>query len=69
MTSPVATPEDVTPLPTINDLGREGRAFLLAWVQTQILCDRPVTAEVWRDAWAQAADYQTVVDARKVLAS
>jgi hypothetical protein len=42
--------------------------YLLAWAEMQVVCGIPITGGSWRDAWSEAADYQTVVDGRRVLA-
>lgn len=49
-------------------LGDAGRLYLLAWLHADVLSDVPITEQSWRDAWGKAADYQTVVNARAVLA-
>ena len=54
--------------PTIGLLGCEGRMHLLAWAEMQVVCGLPIDAVEWRDAWGRAADYQTVCNARRVLA-
>lgn len=55
--------------PHIASLDHVGRTFLLGCLQFDILLDRPITAESWREAYGRAADYQTVVAARTVLAA
>ena len=56
------------PIPHIVELDHAGRMFLLGWLQVEVICGRPITAASWRDAFGRAADYQTVVAARTVLA-
>lgn len=56
-----------TPVPSVIALGHAGRMFLLTWLEGLVISDLPITAELWRDAWGRAADYQTVVNAREVL--
>lgn len=64
MTAPVQ-PE--VPSPVVG-LHHEGRMYLLSLVHYRILCGEPVDEQYWRDAFGQAADYQTVLDARRELA-
>lgn len=66
--SPTTEPTTPEPAPSIGLLGCEGRMHLLAWAEMQVLIGLPVDASSWRVAWGEAADYQTVVDARRVLA-
>jgi len=56
------------PIPHIVELDHAGRMFLLGWLQVEVICGRPITAVSWREAFGRAADYQTVVAARTVLA-
>ena len=63
-----APPLTQATIPSPADLRHEGRAYLITLLHFRILCGDTIDAEYWRDAWGQAADYQTVVDARKVLA-
>jgi hypothetical protein len=56
------------PIPDALTLGPEGRLYLLSWLHANVVCDIPITSEEWRRAWGNAADYQTAVNARRVLA-
>ena len=56
------------PIPAPLTLAYEGQMFLLQWLHMQVVCGVPVDAEAWRRAYGEAADYQTVVDARRELA-
>ena len=49
-------------------LGDTGRMFLLTWLEVDVMLARPVTAESWRAAYGRAADHETVLNARAVLA-
>jgi hypothetical protein len=55
------------PIPSVTSLGSAGRMFLVTWLEGLVFSDLPVDAAAWRDAWGRAADYQTVVDARRAL--
>lgn len=55
-------------IPSPVDLPREGKIYLLSLLHFRILCGDTIDTESWRDAWGQAADYQTVVNARRELA-
>ena len=57
-----------TLIPSPVDLHHEGRTFLLSLLHYRILCGGTIDESSWRDAFGQAADYQTVVDARRELA-
>ena len=57
------------PIPSPIDLRHEGRTFLLSLLHFRVLCGAPIDDESWRDAFGQAADYQTVVDARHEVAA
>jgi hypothetical protein len=59
---PAATIPDALPL------GREGRLYLLSWLHGDVVAGVQIDAVEWRDAWGRAADYQTVCNARRVLA-
>lgn len=56
------------PTPTILDLDSAGRSFMLSWLAFDALVGR-IPADVWAEAYGRAADYQTVVNARELLAS
>lgn len=58
----------MTTIPDALPLDHAGRMFLLAWLHNDLTAGRPITAESWREAWGRAADYQTVCNARAVLA-
>lgn len=57
------------PVPDALPLDRAGRMFLLAFLHADLASGVPVTVDSWRTAYGLAADYQTVVNAKAVLAS
>lgn len=61
-------PLNLVAIPGPTDIRSEGRTYLLTLLYWNVVCGVPVDADAWRDAYGQAADYQTVVDARRELA-
>lgn len=57
-----------TSIPSACALNSAGRAFLLSWLEVDLVLGKTVTPESWRAAYGRAADYQTVAAARAELA-
>lgn len=55
-------------IPNALPINPDARLFMLTWLEADLHMGRTITPDSWRAAYGRAADYQTVVEARKVLA-
>ena len=61
---------DLAPVaPSALPLDPGARLFMLTTLQAAAIIAGPKAVESWREAYGRAADYQTVVAARTVLAA
>lgn len=59
---------DFDVLPSALFLDHIGQAHFTGRLHADLSSGLTITAESWRHAWGRAADYQTVANARAVLA-
>lgn len=65
----IPRPTPIKPADPIN-LSSRGREFMFAWLSgIRGYTGAAPTEDHWREAYGRAADYQTVVAARELLAS
>lgn len=63
-----APPVAQAAMPDVLRLRLEGFVHMLTTIETDLILGRTITPDSWRAAYGRAADYQTVCEARKVLA-